>query len=130
MFGSQHGFLVVTIASGLTAALSLLKEVGGNPSSIANILANELPKASTFFLTYILLQGLSGSAGGLLRIVTLVIYYVKAFILGSTPRKFWHLRNDMDTVAWGTLFPSITLLTVISEWRGHFPVHNAVLLGY
>jgi hypothetical protein len=63
---------------------------------------------------YILLQGLSGVAGGFLNVVTLVLYYVKLFILGSTPRSIYNIKYGQSTVAWGTLFPSITLLVVIS----------------
>src|SRR6267154_2375226 len=50
-------FLVVVISSGIVAAIQQLIDA---PTSIANTLASKLPKASTFFLTYIVLQGLSG----------------------------------------------------------------------
>lgn len=111
--GSQHSFLIVTVSSGIIAAL---EDLINNPTSIPNILANELPKASTFFLTYIILQGLSGTAGGFLQIVPLVIYYVKLFILGSTPRSVYSIKYVLRSVAWGTLFPSITLLVVICRF--------------
>lgn len=64
---------------------------------------------------FIVLQGLSGVAGGFLSVVQLVLYYVKLFILGSTPRSVYDIKFGPRTVEWGTLFPSITLLTVISE---------------
>jgi len=121
----------VTLSSGLIASLDGLIN---NPTSIPNILATNLPQASTFFLTYvsstvqvsviwwhltvsnryIVLQGLSGVAGGFLQIVRLIIYYVKLFILGSTPRSVYSIKYIPGGVAWGTLFPSITLLVVIS----------------
>lgn len=44
---SQNSFLIVTIASGL---ISALPAIGKNPSSVATILATQLPKASNFFL--------------------------------------------------------------------------------
>jgi hypothetical protein len=56
--------------------------------------------------------GLSGAAGSLLQIVGLVLYYVFLFLLGSTPRKIFSLKMTMGGVAWGTLFPATTLLTV------------------
>jgi uncharacterized membrane protein len=62
---------------------------------------------------YIILQGLSGTAGGFLQLVTLILYYVKLMILGSTPRSIYELKYGVRTIAWGTLFPSITLLVVI-----------------
>lgn len=64
---------------------------------------------------YIILQGLSGVAGGFLAIVQLAVYYVKLVLLGSTPRSIYGIKYGPRTVAWGTLWPSITLLTVISQ---------------
>ncbi|KAJ6538712.1 hypothetical protein B0H10DRAFT_2448676 [Mycena sp. CBHHK59/15] len=85
-----------------------------DPSSVPTLLSQKLPQASTFFLTYIILQGLSGTAGGFLQIVPLVIYYVKLFILGSTPRSIYGIKYGARSVAWGTTFPGITLLVVIA----------------
>ncbi|KIM46819.1 hypothetical protein M413DRAFT_16459 [Hebeloma cylindrosporum] len=111
IFQVIHSFLIMTLSSGIIAALPGLIN---NPTSIPNILATNLPQASTFFLTYIVLQGLSGVAGGFLQIVRLIIYYVKLFILGSTPRSVYSIKYIPGGVAWGTLFPSITLLVVIT----------------
>jgi hypothetical protein len=55
---------------------------------------------------------LSGAAASLLQIVGLVLYYVFLFLLGSTPRKIYNIKLTMGGVAWGTLFPAMTLLTV------------------
>lgn len=38
---------------------------------------------------------------------------MKLYILGSTPRSIYELKYGPQTVTWGTLFPSITLLVVI-----------------
>lgn len=48
LFQVIHGFLIVTLASGLVKALSNL---GGTASSIPTLLADNLPGASIFFLT-------------------------------------------------------------------------------
>ncbi|KAF8627878.1 hypothetical protein AX15_004194 [Amanita polypyramis BW_CC] len=111
IFQVIHSFLIVTLASGIISALGKILD---NPSSIPLMLAQNLPTASTFFLTYIILQGLSGTAGGFLQIVTLIIYYVKLFIFGSTPRSVYGVKYGAPSVAWGTLFPMITLLSVIT----------------
>ncbi len=108
----QNSFLVVTLSSGIIAALPGLVN---NPASIPTLLAQNLPKASTFFLTYIVLQGLTGTASGFLQVVPLVLYYVKLFLLGSTPRSIYGIKYTMRSVSWGTLFPNTTLLVVISE---------------
>jgi len=106
-----HSFLIVTLSSGI---ISALPDLIHDPTSIPSLLASKLPLASNFFLTYIMLQGLSATAAGFLQIITLIIYYVKLFILGSTPRSVYGIKYGLNTVAWGTLFPGITLLAVIT----------------
>jgi len=103
----------VTISGGVIQAIP---ELTRNPTSIPNLLATNLPKASTFFLTYAILQALSGTAGSLLQVAPLVIYYVKLFILGSTPRSVYSIKYDLRDVFFGTVFPSITLLMVICKF--------------
>ncbi|KAI5121706.1 hypothetical protein M0805_002099 [Coniferiporia weirii] len=106
-----NSFLIVTISSGIIAALPGLVR---DPASIPSLLASSLPQASNFFLSYIVLQGLSGTAAGFLQIVPFLLYYVKLFILGSTPRSVYKIKYTLRNVHWGTLFPSMTLLAVIS----------------
>ncbi|KAL7277352.1 hypothetical protein ACG7TL_009211 [Trametes sanguinea] len=111
LFQVINSFLVVTLSSGIIASLP---DLVNNPASIPSLLARNLPKASNFFLTYVILQGLSGTASGFLQVVPLVLYYVKLFILGSTPRSIYNIKFTLRSVAWGTLFPSISLLVVIT----------------
>ncbi|KAI5480450.1 AMP deaminase [Pseudohyphozyma bogoriensis] len=106
-----HGFLIVTLSSGLVAAIP---QITKDPGSAVTLLATKLPAASTFFLTYIVTTALGAAGGGLAQIVKLIVYYVKLFILGSTPRSVAGIKLGMSGVAWGTLFPGITLLTVIA----------------
>jgi hypothetical protein len=70
--------------------------------------------------SFILLQALTGTAAGFLQVVPLAMYYFKLFVLGSTPRSIYMIKYDLRDVAWGTLFPSITLLTVVCKYL-HFP---------
>ncbi|KDE07374.1 hypothetical protein MVLG_02415 [Microbotryum lychnidis-dioicae p1A1 Lamole] len=105
-----HGFLVVTLASGLVKAIPVISK---NPGSAVTLLATQLPSASNFFLTYFCTTAIAGAAGGLLQITTLAIFYLKLFLLGSTPRSVFSIRYQMSTTDWGTMFPATTLLTVI-----------------
>ncbi|KAF9067098.1 hypothetical protein BDP27DRAFT_1329517 [Rhodocollybia butyracea] len=111
IFQVVHSFFIITLASGLIASI---KQIVASPASTPNILASSLPKASIFFLTYIILQGLSGVAGGFLQIVPLIIYYAKLYLLSSTPRSIWGIKYGLRSDAWGTLFPNTTLLVVIT----------------
>lgn len=77
-----HCFLIVSLSSGIIVSLPQIIE---HPSSIPALLAKNLPQASTFFLIYILLQGLFGTAGGfLMAAVTLVLQYIKPMLFSST----------------------------------------------
>ena len=44
----------------------------------------------------------------------LALYYVKITLLGSTPRSVYKIKYSPRTSNWGTLFPSTTLLVVIT----------------
>lgn len=101
----------MTLSSGIIAALP---DLLNKPGSIPSLLAQNLPKASNFFLTYVILQGLSGAAAGFLQVIPLVLYYVKLFILGSTPRSIYTIKYTLRDVAWGTLWPGTTLLVVVT----------------
>jgi hypothetical protein len=97
-------------SSGLIASLPL---IANNPGSTVTILAKNLPDASNFFLTYVITQGLSGAGGSFAQVVTLLLYYVFLFVLASTPRKVFNITGRMHNVSWGTLFPNLTLISVI-----------------
>ena len=110
IFQVIHSFLIVSLASGIIAALP---ELVNDLSSAPTLLARNLPLASNFFLTFIILQGLTVTASSLLTLVPLIIYYVKLILLGSTPRSIFTIKYTMRNVEWGTLFPITTLLVVI-----------------
>ncbi|KAG9120367.1 hypothetical protein FRC07_004167, partial [Ceratobasidium sp. 392] len=84
LFLLVHGFLTVTISSGLTSAIVPILQ---QPSQAVTLLAKRLPNASIFFLTYIVANGLAGSAGALAQIGPLVVHFLKKYLLGSTPRQ-------------------------------------------
>ncbi|PWN52665.1 DUF221-domain-containing protein [Violaceomyces palustris] len=115
LFQIIQNFLFLTIISGSASSVpKFVQDISKNPTQFPGTLASSIPKASTFFLSFIALQGLAGSAALFAQIVPLAVYYVKKFLLASTPRKVWHIENDMGTVAWGTLFPNISLIAVIA----------------
>ncbi|KAJ9093395.1 hypothetical protein QFC21_006425 [Naganishia friedmannii] len=105
-----NSFLIVTLSSGLIRAIPI---IANNPSSIATTLAQEMPRASSFFLTFVLTQA-AGSIGNLLQPVTLVIYLIKLILQGGTPRSVYNKKYSMQTPQWGQTFPSMTLLAVIA----------------
>ena len=61
-----------------------------------------------------MLQGLSGTATGLLQAWPLAKHYVTIALFGSSPRSVYDIKHSPRTSNWGTLFPSVTLLVVIT----------------
>lgn len=111
-FGFQvvQVFLVTTIASG---AAAVVQEIINKPSSAMQLLAENLPKASNFYISYFLLQGFTIAGGALLQIVALILFHVLGSVLDSTPRKKWTRFNILSPTGWGTVFPVYTNLAVI-----------------
>ncbi|KAE8354399.1 hypothetical protein BDV28DRAFT_84893 [Aspergillus coremiiformis] len=104
-------FLVVTIAS---SASSVVSDIINKPASAAQLLAQKVPQASNFYISYIILQGLSFSAGALLQISGLILGKVLATLLDNTPRKMFTRWSSLSGLGWGTVYPAFTFLAVIA----------------
>lgn len=113
-FGFQvvQVFLVVTLTS---AASSTATKIVEDPMQAPNLLATNLPKSSNFYISYIVLQGLSFSSGALLQIGGLIIGKILGKLLDSTPRKMYTRWSSLAGLGWGTVFPAVTLLAVIGK---------------
>ena len=107
-------FLVVTLASGITQVIS---EVTKSVTNIPSVLANNLPKASNYFFSYLILQALSTSSGALLQIGQLFFWFIWASMVDSTPRDKWARQVNLPNVQWGTFFPLYTVFAVIGNAR-------------
>lgn len=74
-------FLVATLGS---AASSVVQKVTQDPTSVTNILAENLPKASNFYLSYFILQGLAIVSSLLLGLVGLILVSLIRFAMDCT----------------------------------------------
>ncbi|KAF3904142.1 hypothetical protein AA313_de0204409 [Arthrobotrys entomopaga] len=106
-------FLITTLSSAIAGSV---QDIVGltNPTQITSLLATNIPKASNFYISYMILQGLSVSAGALLQIVGLIVSKLLGFILDSTPRKKWNRWTKLSGLGWGTVFPVYTNIVVIA----------------
>lgn len=107
-------FLVVTLAS---AATSVVTKIINDPSSAASLLAEKIPKSANFYVSYIILQGLTFSAGALLQIAPLILGKVLGRLLDGTPRKMYTRWASLAGLGWGTVYPIVTLLTVVGMFN-------------
>ena len=112
LFQVVQVFLVTTLTSSASAAVaSIIKD----PTSATSLLSQNLPKASNFYISYFILQGLAISSGAVLQLVGVILYKVLGKFLDSTPRKMYKRFATLSGLGWGTIFPVYTLLTVICE---------------
>lgn len=105
-------FLVISISSGITTIVS---QITREPQSVPAILAQNLPKASNYFFSYLLLQALSVSVGDLVQIVGLIEWFLLAPIMDNTARQKWRRQTTLPNMQWGTFFPVYTNLACIGE---------------
>lgn len=103
-------FLVTTLASGATGSVS---QILNTPSQAPKLLATGLPTASNFYISYIIVYGLSGAAGALLNIGGLVVSKLLGMFLDTTPRKKFNRYLGLSGLQWGSIFPVYTNIGVI-----------------
>ncbi|AAW47229.1 conserved hypothetical protein [Cryptococcus deneoformans JEC21] len=111
LFQVIHGFLIVTLASGLINALGNLGDTAGE---VPTLLATKLPGASIFFLTFILTATLSGAAKTYARLVPWIMYLLRDILAGGTPRKVYLKKYKMDSFTWSTAFPPTCLIICVT----------------
>ena len=109
-------FLVVSISSGI---ITVIGQLANSPQSAPAILAQNLPKASNYFFSYLLLQALSVSAGALVQIVGLIEWFILAPLLDSTARQKWRRQINLPNMQWGSFFPVYTNLACIGQYYSH-----------
>ena len=105
-------FFVVTISSSLVQFASFFTSADGF-TNIPDLLGRSIPKASNYFISYMLLQALSVSAGALLQVGALVGWFILAPILDSTARAKFKRQTKLSEIQWGTFFPVYTNLACI-----------------
>ncbi|KAI5244242.1 DUF221-domain-containing protein [Aureobasidium subglaciale] len=113
-FGFQvvQVFLVATLGSAASSALGSI--LPNHIDQIPSLLASSIPKASNFYLSYFVLQGLGVVSGTLLNLSGLVLFIVLGKFLDNTPRKMYKRWTSLSSMSWGTVFPPYTNLFVIA----------------
>ncbi|RMZ90577.1 hypothetical protein DV736_g2194, partial [Chaetothyriales sp. CBS 134916] len=105
-------FLVVTVASSALEFAATFTSVNGI-TSIPSLLGKSIPKASNYFISYMLLQALSVSAGALLQVGSLIGWFILAPFLDNTARSKFNRQITLPDIQWGTFFPVYTNLACI-----------------
>ena len=100
----------MTIAS---SASSVLYQLINNPTGILSLLANKLPSASNFYISYFIVQGLTVAAGVISQVVGFFVFKILYKFLASTPRKMYQKWTSLSAISWGSTLPVFTNIAVI-----------------
>lgn len=104
-------FLITTFSSG---AATMASRIANDPTSVPSLLAKNLPKASNFYLTYFILQGLGTASNNVLNYSDLLSYLFSYHIMGKTPRQKYTAYTKMKGISWFIVYPKFTNLAVIA----------------
>ncbi|KAL2177480.1 uncharacterized protein P884DRAFT_243614 [Thermothelomyces heterothallicus CBS 202.75] len=103
-------FLITTLTSAASAAVF---EAIQNPLHITDMLSENLPKASNFYLSYILIQCLAAGATRLANFGDLFQHELIGKTTANPKRRFYRWRK-LRRIHWGSEFPRFTNLGVIA----------------
>ncbi|KAI8643292.1 hypothetical protein BD408DRAFT_451253 [Parasitella parasitica] len=104
--------LVSTISGGVMTMANEIKNLAENPFGIINILSENLPKASTFFITFVMLQATNQSGQAMLQLVPYLLSYIMP-MFSTTPRDIYNAKKTCPIVNIGTLIPAQTVIFVL-----------------
>ncbi|KAJ5718762.1 hypothetical protein N7488_004408 [Penicillium malachiteum] len=101
-------FLIVTVSSSVASIL----EGSDSLTNWPTLIANDVPKSSNYFFSYMLLRAMSVSAGALMQVASLIKWFIIA-LLDKTARKKWNRATNLIRIKWGSFFPIYTTLAAI-----------------
>ncbi|KAG1052467.1 hypothetical protein G6F43_005396 [Rhizopus delemar] len=104
--------LVSTISGGFFSMINQLQSLIQNPLGIIDVLSENLPQASTFFITFVMLQSTNQSGQAMAQIVPYILSYIKP-IFSTTPRDIYNQKNTCPNVNLGTLVPTKTVIFIL-----------------
>ncbi|KAF7315698.1 hypothetical protein MIND_00085400 [Mycena indigotica] len=110
LFLLVHGFLIVTLSSGVA---TLISDIIDRPTQTVQQLAYKLPKVSIFFLTYMVAQGLAGAGAAMAQLFPIILHFVKKWFLGRTPRQAFNVTFKMPAADFSLILPRLSLLATI-----------------
>jgi hypothetical protein len=105
-------FLVTTLTSAASAATA---QIVKDPLSVKDLLAQNLPKATNFYISYFILQGLSMSSLALVQIVSALVFKFVTTFFAYSPRRLFQGWAELASLSWGNVFPVFTNMAVIGK---------------
>ncbi|RLL94105.1 hypothetical protein CFD26_101523 [Aspergillus turcosus] len=104
-------FLVTTLTSAASAATA---QIIKDPLSAKDLLAENLPKATNFYISYFLLQGLTMSSMAVVQVAGVLIFKFMSTFFDRSPRHLYQRWASLSGISWGNVFPVFTNMGVIA----------------
>ncbi|OGM46451.1 putative DUF221 domain protein [Aspergillus bombycis] len=103
-------FLVTTLTSAASAATT---QIIKDPLSAKDLLAENLPKATNFYISYFLLQGLTMSSMAVVQVAGALFFKFITTFFDRSPRRLYERWSALSGISWGNIFPVFTNMGVI-----------------
>ena len=110
VFQVTQVFLVTSLSAG---AATVISQIAKNPTSVPTLLAERLPRASTSYFTYFLVQGLTSSSDNLLNYSDVLTFLFYDRFFDKTPRQKYNRYISLRGMSWGKLFPKYVNFVII-----------------
>ncbi|KEF56826.1 uncharacterized protein A1O9_07016 [Exophiala aquamarina CBS 119918] len=104
-------FLITTFSSGVAAVAT---KISNDPQSVPRLLAKNLPKASNFYLTYFIIQGIGTASKNVINYSDLFQYLFYYNVSSKTPRQKYNTFIQMKGISWFNVYPKFTNLAIIA----------------
>lgn len=116
--------MLVSLKSGSLCAWQAnasVEEIWDDPAQTPKLLADNLPTASTFYLSFFILQGIAVTASTIFQIVPFLIFNIVSPFLDTTPRRKFERFVTLTGLSWGDTYPKFTLFAVIGKFHRFTP---------
>ena len=103
-------FLTVSLSAGITTIIGQLRDT---VEAIPTLLGQNLPKASNYFFSYIMIHAFTTLAFTLMQITGLIGIFVFSPLFDKSLRQKWMRRQSLGLQKWGTFVPVFTNMACI-----------------
>lgn len=104
-------FLVTALSSSATA---FVPRIINEPHHVPQLLADNLPTSSNFYLTYFVIQGLGSSVKNIMNWSNLLQYIFYEMFIYKSPRDKYKQYTSLKGIAWGKVYPKFTNFAIIA----------------
>jgi len=105
-----QGFLTISLSAGIT---TIMGELTVTAQAVPVVLAQNLPKASNYFFSYIIISTSTTIISTLVRLKQLFNGLILSPLIDKTARMKWMRGESVDLREWGTFIPFFTNIACI-----------------